>query len=242
MAELSNDILNKRKHDLEENLKVVRERINQAAFEASRDPSNIKLLAATKTVEPELINHAISLGVNLIGENRVQELLEKYDGINKENIDIHFIGHLQRNKVKKIVGKVSMIESVDSIELANEIASYSKDNDVKTDVLIEVNIGREENKSGVFPEELESIFEQMSLIDNINIRGLMAIPPVCTKKEDSRKYFSQIYKLFIDIKQKKLDNGIMDVLSMGMSNDYYEAILEGASVIRIGSFLFGSRK
>lgn len=241
VEKLSNDLIKKRKIDLEENLKIINERVNEAASKALRDPKEIKLLAATKTVPPELINHAISLGVKCVGENKVQELLSKHGEINKDSCKIDFIGHLQTNKVKKIIGKVSMIQSVDSIKLANEIADNSKLNNLITDILIEVNIGKDPNKFGIIPEKLEEFAKIVSSIEGINIKGLMVIPPICINKKDIREYFLQSYKLFVDIKGKKMDNNNMDILSMGMSNDYYQAILEGASMIRIGSALFGNR-
>ena len=241
MEKLSNELI-RRNRDVEENLKIIKERIDKAAYSAGRDSKEIVLLAATKTVPVEVINHSIFLGIDTIGENKVQELLSKYNGLNKKDCSTHLIGHLQTNKVKKVVGKVDMIQSVDSERLALEIARVSKKQDVKTDILIEVNIGKEKNKSGALPENLEELFYIISQIDGIRVRGLMAIPPICQKKSETRKYFSHMYKLFIDIRDKKLDNINMDVLSMGMSADYEEAILEGATMIRVGSALFGKRE
>lgn len=240
MEKLSNELI-RRNRDVEENLKIIKERIDKAAYSAGRDSKEIVLLAATKTVPVEVINHSIFLGIDTIGENKVQELLSKYNGLNKKDCSTHLIGHLQTNKVKKVVGNVDMIQSVDSERLALEIARVSKKQDVKTDILIEVNIGKEKNKSGALPENLEELFYIISQIDGIRVRGLMAIPPICQKKSETRKYFSHMYKLFIDIRDKKLDNINMDVLSMGMSADYEEAILEGATMIRVGSALFGKR-
>ena len=240
MEKLSNELIRRNRY-VEENLKIIKERIDKAAYSAGRDSKEIVLLAATKTVPVEVINHSIFLGIDTIGENKVQELLSKYDGLNKKDCSTHLIGHLQTNKVKKVVGKVNMIQSVDSERLALEIARISKEQDVKTDILIEVNIGKEKNKSGALPENLEELFYIISQIDGIRVRGLMAIPPICQKKSETRKYFSYMYKLFIDIRDKKLDNINMDVLSMGMSADYEEAILEGATMIRVGSALFGKR-
>lgn len=240
MEKLSNELI-RRNRDVEENLKIIKERIDKAAYSAGRDSKEIVLLAATKTVPVEVINHSIFLGIDTIGENKVQELLSKYDGLNKKDCSTHLIGHLQTNKVKKVVGKVDMIQSVDSERLALEIARVSKQQEVKTDILIEVNIGKEKNKSGALPENLEELFYIISQIDGIRVRGLMAIPPICQKKSEIRKYFSYMHKLFIDIRDKKLDNINMDVLSMGMSADYEEAILEGATMIRVGSALFGKR-
>lgn len=227
--------------DVEYNYNVISERIAEAAQKAGKSADDIKFLAATKTVEPEVINHAISLGLKYIGENKVQELLSKYDDYNLQNCSLQFIGHLQTNKVKQIVGKVDLIQSVDSVKLANEIAKQSLKLNKTTDILIEVNIGREENKSGVYPENLEELLCEISQIEGISVKGLMTIPPICDNKHKISKYFNKMHNIFIDISQKKLDNISMTILSMGMSADYYEAILEGANMVRIGSSLFGAR-
>lgn len=237
---LSNPDLQKLK-DVEYNFKKIEENIAKAALECNRKREDITFLAATKTVDVQIINYAISLGLKYIGENKVQELLSKYDDYNLEKASLQFIGHLQSNKVRQIVGKVDMIQSVDSIKLANEISKQSIKQGIATDILIEVNIGREENKSGVMPEQLEELLFQIRNIQSVNVRGLMAIPPICDNKSEIRKYFSLMYKLFIDIRDKKIDNINMDFLSMGMSSDYYEAILEGANMVRVGSSLFGER-
>ena len=227
--------------DIRANYQTICENIEKAAAESGRKKDDITFLAATKTVEPEFINYAISLGLKKIGENRVQELLSKYDEYDLANADLQFIGHLQTNKVRQIIGKVSMIQSVDNIRLANEISRQSEKNGTDTDILVEVNIGREENKSGVFEEELEELIGEISLLKNIKVRGLMSVPPICDNTQEICKFFDNMYKLFIDISTKKLDNVYMDYLSMGMSEDYYEAILCGANMIRVGSGLFGAR-
>ena len=226
---------------IRENYIEITENIARAAEKSGRKAEDISFLAATKTVEPELINYAISLGLKKIGENKVQELLAKYDEYDLDNTELHFIGHLQTNKVRQIVGKVSMIQSVDSIRLAKEISRLSVKNCVSTDILIEVNIGREENKSGVLTENLYELIEEISRLENIKVRGLMSVPPICDDKQEISKFFDNMYKLFIDISSKKSDNVSMDFLSMGMSDDYQEAILCGANMIRIGSRLFGAR-
>lgn len=228
-------------NNIRNNYETIVKKIAQAAIESGRKPEDITFLAATKTVDPQLINYAISLGLGFIGENKVQELLSKYENYNLEKSKLHFIGHLQTNKVRQIVGKVSMIQSVDSEKLAKEISKYSIKQGIVTDILIEVNIGDEENKSGVNPNELENLLYQINNFDGISVRGLMAIPPICENKQKIRGYFQNMHKLFIDISNKKIDNIKMDVLSMGMSGDYYEAILEGANLVRIGSSLFGAR-
>lgn len=221
------------------NYQVITERIAKAAEKSGRKPEEITLLAATKTVPVEVVNYGIKLGIPVIGENKVQEFLSK----EAEYLPCtrHFIGHLQTNKVRQIVGKVSMIQSVDSLKLAQEIARVSINQGISTDILIEVNIGREESKSGALPEQLAELVEQIDGLNGISLRGLMAIPPICEKKEQIREYFSRMYQLFIDIGAKKLDNGNVQYLSMGMSGDYEEAILEGANLVRIGSALFGTR-
>ncbi len=227
--------------DVEHNLKVIEENINKAVLEVGKKREDIILLSATKTVDVETINFAISKGLKYIGENKVQEMLSKYDDYDLDNATLHFIGHLQSNKVRQIVGKVKMIQSVDSLKLATEISKQSIKNNIDTDILIEVNIGDEESKSGVQKQNLEELLCQISTLSNIKVRGLMTIPPICDKKSEIRKYFSLMNKLFIDIRGKKIDNISMDFLSMGMSSDYYEAILEGSNMVRIGSSLFGER-
>lgn len=227
--------------DVEYNYKLINERIAEAAQKVGKSRNDITFLAATKTVDAETINHAISLGLDHIGENKVQELLSKFDNYNLENCSLQFIGHLQTNKVRQIVDKVDLIQSVDSIKLANEIAKQSIKLNKTTDILVEVNIGREENKSGVYPEKLEELLCQIAQIDGISVKGLMTIPPICDNKHKISNYFNNMHNIFIDISQKKLDNISMSILSMGMSSDYYEAILEGANMVRIGSSLFGAR-
>ena len=227
--------------DVEYNYQLINERIAEAAQKIGKAREDITFLAATKTVDAATINHAISLGLDHIGENRVQELLAKYEEYDLENCSLQFIGHLQSNKVRQIVGKVDLIQSVDSFKLANEISAQSLKRNVHTDLLVEVNIGREENKSGVFEENLKELLCQIAELDGISVQGLMTIPPICDNKQKISHYFNKMHRLFIDISQKKLDNINMHILSMGMSDDYYEAILEGATMVRIGSALFGAR-
>ena len=227
--------------DVEYNYQLINERIAEAAQKIGKAREDITFLAATKTVDAATINHAISLGLDHIGENRVQELLAKYEEYDLENCSLQFIGHLQSNKVRQIVGKVDLIQSVDSFKLAKEISAQSLKRNVHTDLLVEVNIGREENKSGVFEENLEELLCQIAELDGISVQGLMTIPPICDNKQKISHNFNKMHRLFIDISQKKLDNINMHILSMGMSDDYYEAILEGATMVRIGSALFGAR-
>ena len=227
--------------DIKYNYDFINEKIAEAAMKAGKTREDITFLSATKTVEPEYINYAISLGLSYIGENKVQELLSKYDQYNLENCSLQFIGHLQSNKVRQIVGKVDLIQSIDSMKLAKEVSKCSLKNNITSDILVEVNIGKEENKSGVMPEMLEELVEEISTLPAVNVKGLMTIPPICEKKDEIRRYFEKMNRLFLDISSKKLDNVSMDILSMGMSSDYYEAILEGSNMVRIGSALFGNR-
>ena len=227
--------------DVEYNYRQINERIAEAAEKSGRKREDITFLAATKTVDAAAINHAISLGLDHIGENRVQELLSKYEEYDLEHCSLQFIGHLQSNKVRQIVEKVDLIQSVDSVKLAREISAQSVKRNLVSNILVEVNIGREENKSGVFEENLEELLCEIAQMDGISVQGLMTIPPICDNKQKISQYFNKMHRLFIDISQKKLDNINMHILSMGMSDDYYEAILEGATMVRIGSALFGAR-
>ena len=226
--------------DFDLNYRIIEENIEKAAKKSGRERKDIILLAATKTVAPELINHAIASGINYIGENRVQEFLSKENDLSTD-AHRHFIGHLQSNKAKDIVGKVEMIESVHSVKLAKLIGKLSEEKGIVTDILLEVNIGREENKSGFLKEELDAAIAEISKISGIRLRGLMTIPPVCEKNSDAIPFFEEMYKLFIDNRDKKIDNVSMEYLSMGMSSDYAEAIKCGSNLVRVGTSLFGKR-
>lgn len=221
------------------NYERVLDRLQSAAEKSGRDKEEITLLAATKTVDADTINYAIEKGITHIGENRVQELLSKYKLLRPTHS--HFIGHLQTNKVKDIIDKVEMIESVDSLRLANEISKQALKSGITTDILLEVNIGGEQSKSGFAPEDLEKAVLEIAKLPSIKVKGLMAIPPATDLPEESRKYFRKMYKLFIDIRDKKIDNSNMSVLSMGMSNDFDIAAEEGATLVRVGTSLFGRR-
>lgn len=238
---LNDEALLQRFRDVEENLKVVEENISAAAARSGRSRADITLLAATKTVPVAVINHGIEAGIRCIGENRVQELTTKYDGYRKDLADVQFIGHLQTNKVKYLVGKVSLIQSIDSEKLAAEASRLSVQRGVTTGILLEVNIGREENKSGVLPEQLEELLEKAAALPNLQVRGLMAIPPAQASHEETFAYFTKMYQYFVDIGAKKIDNVYMQLLSMGMSADYEMAIEAGANMVRVGSALFGLR-
>ena len=227
--------------DVTYNYQVICENIAKAAQSVGKTADDITFLAATKTVDAPTINHAISLGLRYIGENRVQELLSKYEDYDLDHASLQFIGHLQTNKVRQIVGKVDLIQSVDSVKLAREISRCSLKQGISTDILLEVNIGREENKSGVLPEALPELLDEIKDIPAIKVRGLMAIPPICENAQENCKFFDNMRHIFLDIGSKNIDNISMEVLSMGMSDDYAEAIRCGANMVRVGSALFGKR-
>lgn len=228
--------------DVAENVSGILEHVRKAALDCGRDPEDVTVMAVTKTVDPQRVNEAIHCGITLLGENRAQELLEKYEAYDKSGVGIHFIGHLQTNKVRQIIDKVSMIHSVDSLKLAEEIDRQAEKVGTVMKILIEVNIGREDSKSGVYPEEVVTLLENLSKLPHLSVQGLMAIPPAAGTKEETEDYFHKMSQLFIDIKQKNMDNINMNVLSMGMSQDYELAIKHGANIVRIGSAMFGSRK
>lgn len=238
MSEIS---VEKRFSDIDYNLDIIREKIYKAAVSVGRNSDEIKLMAVTKTVEPIFINHAIKNGIDLIGENKVQEFLSKKPFLNLENCQAHLIGHLQTNKVKQIVSEVAMIESLDSLKLAKEISKRSTEKGIVTPCLIEVNIGQEESKTGLELEYLEELLSQVALLEGIRVKGLMTIPPICDDEKELDKYFSEMHKIFVDIKGKKLDNIDMSVLSMGMSSDYESAVRNGSTLVRVGSSIFGAR-
>ncbi len=223
----------------DENYKRISENIARAAEKSGRCYEDITLLAATKTVDVSVINYAIESGVKVIGENRVQEFLSKY--ADYLPVDRHFIGHLQTNKVKDIIDKVSLIHSVDSYRLAEEISKHAIKRNITAEVLLEINIGDEQSKSGFSFDEAAFATEKIARLGGVKIKGLMAIPPICENSEQNRRYFAKMKKLFIDIDVKKIDNSSMDILSMGMSDDYETAIEEGANMVRLGTALFGRR-
>lgn len=231
-----------RMKSVEENYKRVLENVKESAVKAGRNESDVRLMCVTKTVEPPYINKALELGADLIGENRVQEYLGKRDELELDGVERHLIGHLQTNKVRQIVGEVDMIESVSSFKLAKEISRVSQARGIVTQCLAEVNIGQEESKSGIMPQELVETMYQISELPAIEIKGLMAIPPICETQDEARRYFAAVRQYFIDIKDKKIDNINMEILSMGMSADYAAAIAEGSNIVRVGSAIFGARK
>ena len=224
-----------------ENVKDVKSKIAAAAIACGRDPQDILLCAATKMNDASRVREAVAAGVDICGENRVQELVEKNAQGAYEGCPLHFIGHLQKNKVKQVVGVVSLIHSVDSLELLEVINRRAEALGIVQDVLLEINIGAEEAKSGFSPDELDGILDKIGDFGSIKVCGLMAIPPICQNQEENRPYFSKMKQLFVDIGAKKYDNISMDLLSMGMSADYEVAISEGANIVRVGTGIFGAR-
>ena len=225
---------------LEENLKKVQENIRIACEKAGRDPSEVTLIAVSKTKPIETLKEAYDLGVRVFGENKVQELDKKIDAL-PEDISWHMIGHLQRNKVKYIAGRVELIHSVDSFRLAEEINIHAKKQGIVIPILIEVNVAEEESKFGVSVEDTEELIRQIAELDGVSIRGLMTIAPYVVDSEDNREIFHKIKDLSIDIASKNIDNVSMDILSMGMTGDYMVAIEEGATMVRVGTGIFGER-
>ena len=224
-----------------DNYRRVKEQVAEAAVKAGRNVDDVRLMCVTKTVEAEYINPVLDDGADLIGENRVQEFLGKRDALHLDGVEKHLIGHLQTNKVRQIVGEVDMIESVDSIKLAKEISKQATKLGITQRVLVEVNVGKEESKSGIYVEQLEELLCQISELGGIKVEGLMTIPPICSEDE-ARGYFERLRKSAVDIALKNIDNINTDILSMGMSGDYQAAVLEGSNIVRVGSAIFGARK
>lgn len=227
---------------LAENIQAVRDRMAEAAVRAGRDPAEVTLVAATKVQTSETIRAAIAAGIRVCGENRVQEFNAHWADGAYEGARVHFIGHLQKNKLKYLLGKVSLIESVDSEELIRLIDTRAARAGLIQDILIEVNIGGEASKSGIAPDRAEELTALAAALPGVNPRGLMAIPPISETPGQNRGFFAAMYQLFIDIKQKSYDNKTsIDCLSMGMSGDFEDAIAEGATQVRVGTALFGAR-
>lgn len=223
-----------------ENIKQVEENIIKSCEKVGRDPKEVTLIAVSKTKPYTAIEEALPSGVLDYGENKVQELTEKYEILPKD-IRWHMIGHLQRNKVKYLVGKVELIHSVDSLRLANQIETeFAKKNEI-ANILIEVNMANEESKFGITSETTEQLVREISKLDHVRIKGLMTIAPYTDNPETNREYFRNMKKLSVDITEKNIDNVSMNVLSMGMTGDYQVAIEEGATMIRVGTGIFGER-
>ena len=223
------------------NVAKIKADIEKAALAAGRDPKDILLCAATKMNDADAVRQAIAAGVDLCGENRVQELTVKLAEDAYQGAPIHFIGHLQTNKVRQVVGKVDLIQSVDSERLLEAINKEASKQGIVQDVLLEVNIGNEESKSGFSTDGLYEILEKITVFGNIRVKGLMAIPPICQISGENRKFFQEMYNLSVDITTKKYDNVWVDILSMGMSGDYQDAIACGSTMIRVGTAIFGPR-
>ncbi|MCD8145213.1 MAG: YggS family pyridoxal phosphate-dependent enzyme [Oscillospiraceae bacterium] len=225
-----------------ENVALVRERIQAAALAAGRDPAEITLSAATKVQTSETIREVIAAGVTVCSENHVQEFVAHQKDGAYEGAKVHIIGHLQTNKLKYVVGKVDLIESVDSLHLLEAISRQAVKLGVTQDILLEVNIGREASKTGIPPEEVLPLAEKAVALPGVRLRGLMAIPPISPEPGANRPFFAEIFQLFVDIRANLVDNREDIIcLSMGMSQDYEDAIAEGATLIRVGTALFGPR-
>ena len=226
---------------IRENIQQVRENIAAAALSAGRRPEDITLVGASKMNDTAACREAIAAGIDALGENRVQEMTEKLAQGAYTGAPLHFIGHLQTNKVRQVVGKVDLIQSVDSPELLAMIEKRAAGQGIVQDILLEVNIGGEAAKSGVAPAALPELLETAAGCAHIRVRGLMAIPPVAETSDGNHAYFAKMHELFVDIGRKKYDNVFMDFLSMGMSGDFEDAISAGANMVRVGSSIFGAR-
>jgi len=216
-------------------------RVREAEFKAHGTTGEVRLMAVTKTIEEPAIAEAIAAGACLLGENRVQELARKRDSLDLSGCELHLIGHLQSNKTARAVACADMIQSVDSVRIAREISGECVRQNRQMPVLLEVNIGRDPAKFGFLPEETEAALAEIAVFPGISVCGLMTVPPFLEGEPLTRKFFSQMYRLFLDIRGKKMDNIRMDVLSMGMSGDFELAIAEGSNLVRVGSAIFGDR-
>ena len=224
-----------------ENVASIRSAMARAAREAGRDPGEIKLCAATKMNDADAVRQAIAAGVDLCGENRVQELTQKLRQNAYQGVPIHFIGHLQTNKVRQVVGKVDLIQSVGSAHLLSAIDREAGKQGIRQHILLEVNIGSEEAKTGFAAGDILPLIDKIDSYPNICVRGLMAIPPISRNPGDNLKFFLEMRQIYVDIRAKKNDNVSVDCLSMGMSGDFADAIRAGSTMIRVGTAIFGAR-
>ena len=225
-----------------ENIAKIRENMAAAARESGRDPKEILLVGASKMNDAAACREAVAAGIDALGENRVQEMVQKLEQHAYDGAPLHFIGHLQRNKVKQVVGHVALIQSVGSLELLDEIEKVAAARDLVQDILLEVNIGGEASKSGISPEELSALAAQAVGSPHVRLRGLMAIPPVAAGPDGNRPFFAKMRQLYVDIRSQMDDNKTsFDCLSMGMSGDFEDAVREGATLVRVGTALFGPR-
>ncbi|MDF2590674.1 MAG: YggS family pyridoxal phosphate enzyme [Clostridia bacterium] len=226
--------------EIQVNITDIKEEIKKTCQNCGRNPEDITLVVVTKTVDPERINYAVDCGVSNLGENKVQEIVDKYETVSK-NVKWHLIGHLQTNKVKYIIDKVELIHSVDSVKLAEEISKRAEKYDITKDVLVQINVAEEETKFGIGLDEAVDFVKSISEFDNIRIKGLMTIAPYSEDPEGVRLVFRQLKEKFDELSKLNLPNTDMKYLSMGMSNDYHIAIEEGANIIRVGTAIFGKR-
>jgi len=227
---------------IEENVLRIREEIARAAADAGRAPGEIQLCAATKMNDAAAVRRAIAAGVDCCGENRVQELTAKLSDHAYDGAPVDFIGHLQTNKVRQVVGRVRLIQSIDSERLLCAVNAEAQKQGIVQGVLLEVNIGKEPSKSGFLAEEIMPLLERIALYPNICIKGLMTIPPISQNKGDNLKFFQKMSELYVDIRRKKYDNVTVDCLSMGMSADYADAVHCGSTMVRVGTAIFGARQ
>ena len=225
---------------LKDNYEAVKNNIEQACMRSNRDLSEVTLIAVSKTKPVPMLQEIYDAGARDFGENKVQELCQKYEEL-PQDIRWHMIGHLQRNKVKQVVGKAALIHSVDSYRLAQEISLQAQKQNITVPILIEVNIAKAESKFGIAKADTLQLVQEIAELPNLTIQGLMTIAPFVDDPEDNRLYFREIKQLSVDIKNKNIDNVTMDVLSMGMTNDYEVAIEEGATIVRVGTGIFGAR-
>lgn len=224
-----------------ENVAAIRAAMESAARDAGRDPKEIKLCAATKMNDAAAVRQAIAAGVDVCGENRVQELTQKLGEKAYVGAPVHFIGHLQTNKVRQVVGKVDLIQSVGSLHLLETVNKEAARQNLRQDILLEVNIGEEAAKTGFAASEILPLIDKIDSFSNICVRGLMAIPPISENPGDNSKFFLKMREIYVDIRAKKKDNVQVDCLSMGMSGDYLDAIRCGSTMVRIGTAIFGER-
>ena len=229
-------------NEIRENVSRIREEMARAEAQAGRPAGEVKLLAATKMNDAQRVREAIAAGVDICGENRVQELQEKNAQGAYAGAPLHFIGHLQKNKAKFLVGVADLIQSVDSPELMQVLNRLAAQRGLRQDILVEVNIGGETAKSGILPEQADEMAAQMREYPNLRLRGFMTIPPISVENGGNLRYFAKMYELYVDIKAKKYDNTNIDCLSMGMSDDFADAIKEGTTMIRVGTRIFGARQ
>ena len=224
-----------------ENVAAIKKNIAAAAIAAGRDPKEILLCAATKMNDADAVRQAIAAGVDCCGENRVQELTAKLSQDAYRGAPVHFIGRLQTNKVKQVVGKVDLIQSVDRLKLLEAVNAEAARQGIVQDILLQINIGREESKGGFLTEELPALLPKLAEFTNIRVQGLMAIPPICQDATKNDKFFQEIYRIGVDIRSKTYDNVWVNIMSMGMSDDYESAIRCGSTMIRVGTAIFGAR-